>query len=86
MKKFYGVVIGCLVALVLLQGAGLAMNYQEKRLLGEKLEAYEEKINSYDEKMEKVDTLLTEMGELLEKVNTAMDDVNDGISNFSFFK
>lgn len=85
-KNYNKIIIGCLVVLILLQGAGLAVNFQEKRMLAEKLEAYEEKVNSYDEKMEKVDTLLSEIGELLEKVNSVMDDVNEGIGSFSLFK
>ncbi len=86
MKKFYGTVIGCLLVLILIQGAGLMINYQEKRMLSEKLEAYEERVNSYEEKLEKVDTLLSETGTLLENVNTVMEDVNTAVKNFSLFK
>lgn len=86
MKNYNKIIIGCLVVLILLQGAGLVVNFQEKRMLAEKLEAYEEKVSSYEEKLEKVDTLLSETGELLDNVNTVMENVNEGISNFSLFK
>ena len=86
MKNYNKIIIICLAVLIVLQGAGLMVNYQEKKMLTEKLEAYEEKVSFYEEKLDKVDTLLSETGELLENVNTVMEDVNTGISNFSLFK
>lgn len=86
MKNYNKIIIICLAVLIVLQGAGLMINYQEKKMLNEKLEAYEEKVSSYEEKLEKVDTLLSETGDLLENVNKVMDEVNSSISNFSLFK
>lgn len=39
MKNFQKIVILCLTVLVLFQGAGLFLNYQEQKMLTEKLEA-----------------------------------------------
>lgn len=86
MKNYNKIIIGCLVVLILFQGAGLVVNFQEKRMLAEKLEAYEEKVSSYEEKLEKVDTLLSETGELLENVNGVMENVDSSIGKFSLFK
>ena len=76
MKNYNKIIILCLSVLILIQGAGLVVNFQEKRMLSEKLEAYEEKVSSYEEKLDKVDTLLYETGDLLESMNGVMDNVN----------
>lgn len=86
MKNFQKIIIICLTVLVLFQGAGLFLNYQEQRMLTEKLEAYETRGDSYEEKLEKVDTLLTDTGNLLESVNGVMNEVQDAVEKFSIFK
>ena len=86
MKKYNKIIVLCLAALILIQGTGLVVNFQEKRILAEKLEAYEEKVSSYEEKLDKVDTLLSETGDLLENVNTVMENVGTVISKLSLFK
>ena len=86
MKNFQKIVILCLTVLVLFQGAGLFLNYQEQKMLTEKLEAYETRVDSYEGKLEKVDTLLTATGNLLESVNGVMNEVQDAVEKFSIFK
>ena len=72
MKKYNKIIVLCLAALILIQGTGLVVNFQEKRILAEKLD--------------KVDTLLSETGDLLENVNTVMENVGTVISKLSLFK
>lgn len=86
MKNFQQIIIICLVALVLIQGAGLFLNYQEQQMLTEKLEAYETRGDSYEEKLGKVDTLLTDTGDLLEDVDALLAEVKTVIEKFSIFK
>ena len=86
MKKSTNIIIACLIILVLLQGTALALNYQEQKMVAEKLESYEDKINSYEERLDKVDDLLDQTGTLLDSVTTAIEDVQNAADNFSFFK
>ena len=58
MKSFHKIVIGCLIVIIVIQGTGLALNFQQQKILTEKLNTYEEKMESYEEKMDKIDTLL----------------------------
>ena len=85
MKGFHKIIIGCLVVIILIQGAGLALNFQQQKILTEKLNTYEEKMESYEEKMDKIDTLLDDTDSLFESVNEVMEDVKSAVENFSIF-
>ena len=78
MKGFHKIIIGCLVVIILIQGAGLALNFQQQKILTEKL-------NTYEEKMDKIDTLLDDTDSLFESVNEVMEDVKSAVENFSIF-